>query len=211
MEFTEKLKKVKDEWIAAGKEVAALFANQVQFVDFKLADGTIVRCDTEAIQKGSKVDAIDEKGQLFALPDGNYTSPEGVKFTVESGYVKDVEAAAPDTQAAETQDTPPAENADMAKVMEAVAALQAKVAELEAKIGGAAPAEDMNKIAQVQEAHKKEFSEMSKTFAKFFELVEEMATQGGEPTNKPADKTITVTTTEDKVAEFRNQFLKEKF
>lgn len=98
--MAEVKKTIKEQFADFKKDLAELFNVGLKFADFKLADGTIVRSDTDQLAQGSKVDAVDTTGNLLPLPDGEYTVPEsGQKFTVESGYVKTLEAATVDPNA----------------------------------------------------------------------------------------------------------------
>lgn len=185
-------KTLKEQFEAFKNDLKEFFnASPSKFLDFKLADGTIVRCDTEALAKGSKLDVIDEKGNVLPLPDGDYDF-NGQKFSVEAGYVKELMAG--DMPPAAEGDKPD-EGGDMAQMMDMLKSLEARIAALE---GGGAPAEEMKAdVAKANEAvantitrlekTEKELSESKEAFKKLFEMTEQIVNQTPEPKAKPVN------------------------
>lgn len=206
-------KTLKEQLAEFGKDLKEFFNTTSKFKDFKLQDGTIVRCDTEQFGKGSKLDVIDEKGNVLPLPDGEY-SLEGQSFTVESGYIKEIKAAEmPPAVGGEM----PAEGGDMAQMMDMLKSLEARIAALE---GGGKPAEEMQaditkaneNVAGVitkMESVEKENTTLKTKMGEMFELVEKIANSTEDPSTKVKNSFFK----EDKdgvktdVDEFRKKYL----
>jgi hypothetical protein len=124
-------------------------AAPLAFSDYKLEDGTMVRVDGE-LAVGTLVYVITEEG-LLPAPDGAHSIPEVGVVTTEGGKIVEIGevAAAPaEPEAVEAQEVEievapegeamPADPHEerMAAMEAAIAALAAKVEELMAKMGG---------------------------------------------------------------------------
>lgn len=211
-------KTLKEQIEAFKNDLKDFFSVSEKSLDFKVADGTIVRCDTDQLQKGSKVDVLDEKGQVLPMPNGEYVQADtGMKFTVESGYVKDVvQAEAAPANPAEMADPnaapPAADMPDMKAIVDAINQLGARLDKIEQAINADAAADtaenaDMEKINQAHAALKKDFEKQGEMVKKLFALVEEIANSTEEPTNKPANRSVNTDSDEDKIKKFRKQYL----
>lgn len=77
------------------KELFAL-SKRIEFFDAKLKDGSILRTEDSAIQKGSKVTLVSKDGVSSDVPDGDHTSEDGSTITVKSGVVDAIAPATPE-------------------------------------------------------------------------------------------------------------------
>lgn len=133
------------------KELFA-YTKKLSFFDVKLKDGSILRTDDEALNKGSKVVLISVDGVESPAPEGDLTSEDGSTINIKSGVVDAITAAAmpvanatmadagttvdststpaaPATGASTTPDT--ADNSDIASLMDCIKNLTDRVAALE--------------------------------------------------------------------------------
>ena len=132
------------------EKLRELFAltKKLSFFDAKLKDGSILRTEDEALNKGSKVVLISVDGVESEVSDGDHTSVDGFVINVKSGVieaitdaadaVKTEEAIAPIENAEATTDatsTPDAvegvDGADITSLMECIKNLTDRVAALE--------------------------------------------------------------------------------
>ena len=94
------------------KLLASLSAPLVTLTTNKLDDGREIAYDGKALEVGTVVNISDESGNNSVLPDGDYITEDGTKFTITEGAVSSVEAPSKEKSVSE----PVAEKANPSKV-----------------------------------------------------------------------------------------------
>jgi hypothetical protein len=95
---------VKDEKINSVKEL---------FLDAKLADGTVVKVDGDALLEGAKVLVVTADAEIPA-PDGVHELEDGTKIETKDGVISKVEEVVGDIEEGEVPEAPEVEMGDKA-------------------------------------------------------------------------------------------------
>jgi hypothetical protein len=166
----------------AFEKVKQMFdTTEQKFSDVTLKDGTVIQCDTETLEAGSKVTIMTD-GEAMPLPDGTYDLEDGMQFIVVEGVV--TELVAPKVAQPEMAEQPN---------------YQSQIDELKATLH--------NAIELIKDANSKaEFSakETSEKIKSLFTVVEILANQTPEPTEQ---RTQTFTSKKDeKINDLKEAF-----
>jgi uncharacterized coiled-coil protein SlyX len=180
-------------------------------MDAKLADGTMVSIEGEALAQGVPVMVMTEAGAA-PLPDGEYTLEDGTVFTVAGGTVAEVKAPAATTEQEMGQDATAAAPAattapNPSQIIERIEKemIFEKVAEIEAL--KTQVADLVTKFAAIEQ----ENAELKADKAKFSATIEKLnqaVTELGEAPQEPVKfekETPKVKTFEEEVIEHRKR------
>lgn len=109
---------------------------ELQFIDIKLLDGTIVRCEGESIAVGSKVSVISDTGET-PCPDGEYQLEDESIFTVKDGIIETIQDVTDAPEDVIPDVVAPVENEQMTELMnmlkEFITNVSTKLSEMETK------------------------------------------------------------------------------
>lgn len=191
------------------KDIKDTLKSWQKFVDYKLADGTIIRTDTPTLDKGTKVTTVTDSGEV-PIVDGEYEVSVGdatVTITTVGGYVTDVAQGADDANPADANPNamaaPKVDVGNDAKIlMDKIAEHHNRITSLEEAMkkiipAGTPPApapvgcskaefaELTNKVTIAE----KENNDLKKIITDIFALIEKISEQPSEqPTEKPKNK-----------------------
>lgn len=193
------------------KDAFATFGEQQKFMDAKLADGTMISIEGEALAQGVPVMVMTEAGAA-PIPDGEYTLEDGTVFTVAGGTVAEVKAPAATTEQEMNQDATAAapaapsapnpsqiiERIEKEMIFEKVSkieALESQVADLVTKFAA---------IEQENAELKADKAKFSATIEKLNQAVTELGEAPQEPV-KFEKQPVKVKTFEEEVIEHRKK------
>jgi uncharacterized coiled-coil protein SlyX len=193
------------------KEAFAAFGEKQKFMDAKLADGTMVSIEGEALAQGVPVMVMTEAGAA-PIPDGEYTLEDGTVFTVVGGTVAEVKAPAATTDQEMEQNGTGAANAapsapNPSQIIERIEKEMifekvSKIETLESQV-----ADLVTKFAAIEKENAELKSEKAK-FAATIEKLNQAVTELGEAPQEPMKfekQPVKVKTFEEEVIEHRKK------